>query len=68
MDRSARIGTCELGRPLLVASVGLASCPLSRDRTDGGHDHMRPIIRCSGCGGVTCRELAPRIVVDVSPR
>nr|DAN72603.1 MAG TPA: hypothetical protein [Caudoviricetes sp.] len=24
---------CELGRPLFVSSVGLASCPQSRDRT-----------------------------------
>lgn len=33
VDRSARIGACELGRPLFVSSVGLASCPPSRDRT-----------------------------------
>lgn len=28
---------------------------------------MRPITRCSGGDGVTCREPTPQIVVDVSP-
>lgn len=38
-DLSARIGTCELGRPLFVSSVGLASHPPSRDYTGR---RMRP--------------------------
>lgn len=29
---------------------------------------MRPIIRCSGGDGVTCREPTPWTVMDVSPR
>lgn len=34
----------------------------------GGHGHMRPIARCSGGDGLTCREPMPQIVADVSPR
>lgn len=54
--RPARIGACELGRPLLVSSVGLASCPPSRDRTGR---RTRPSFDVLGVMGRTCRELSP---------
>lgn len=68
---AARTSMYELGCPLLdaqgVSSIGLGSCPPSRTITGGGRDHMRPVARCSGGGGLTCSGTKPRSVVDVSP-
>lgn len=33
----------------------------------GGRGRVRPVTRCSGVTGVTCREPTPQIVADVSP-
>ena len=60
---SARIGVCELGRPLL----GLTSCPLSRDRTrrrTRPHMAFHPMFWGDG---LTCLNPTPQIVADVSP-
>lgn len=35
---------------------------------DGGRGRMRPVTRCSGGDGLTCRKPSPHIVADVSPR
>lgn len=59
-SRSARIGTCELGRPL-VSSVGLASCPPSRDRTGRRTRPYAALHPMFWCGGLTCREPNPGV-------
>lgn len=68
---SARVGTYELGCPLLgvrrVSSIGLASCPPFRDRT-GRRARLYAARHCMFCGGgLMCREPMPQIVADVSP-